>query len=678
MSKNITSYPHIIHGGDYNPEQWLDCPEILEKDVELMKKAHCNAMSVGIFSWSFLEPQEGVYNFEYLDEIIKRLSDNGIKIILATPSGAKPRWLAEKYPEVLRVSADRKQMLYGMRHNHCYTSPVYREKTANINRRLAERYGKNPNVIMWHISNEYGGECHCEKCRAAFREWLKKKYRNNLSMLNKQWWTGFWSHTVTDWQQIEPPSPIGDESEIIPGLTLDWYRFVTYQTTDFMRAEIAAVREESPDIPVTANFMGSYQPFLDYHYMKDYVDVISWDAYPDWHSDRGNINEAAYIAFNHDLHRSLKHQPFMLMESTPSLTNWKPVCKLKKPGMHKLSSIQAIAHGSDTVQYFQWRKGRGGSEKFHGAVIDHNGKGEGRVFDDVKNLGITLEKLDEILGSDTISEAAIVYEFQNRWALRTVWGFKNGGDDREYSHTCKQHYKELWKRGINTDVIGMNDDLSRYRLVIIPMLYLITDEFIDKIEEYVKNGGTVIATYMTGYVNENDLCYTGGFPGGKLKNVFGLTADEIDSLYECDSNIVSYGAKEYKAVDYCELITADGAEIQGKYGKDFYAGKPCVLKNTYGKGTAYYIGFRDEGDFLNDFYTQIINESGVEKYDLPEGVTRHSRENGSMEFAFYGNYSDTDKTVVPDAEYIDMETGENVSGSFVMPPYGIRIFKRKK
>ena len=360
MANNITSYPHIIHGGDYNPEQWLDCPEILEKDVELMKKAHCNAMSIGIFSWSFLEPEEGVYNFEYLDEIIKRLGDNGIKIVLATPSGARPRWMAEKYPEVLRVGADKRRMMYGTRHNHCFTSPIYREKTANINRRLAERYGKNPNVIMWHISNEYGGECYCEKCISAFREWLKKKYDNDLNKLNKQWWTGFWSHTVTDWNQIEPPSPIGEDRTILPGLTLDWYRFITYQTTDFMRAEIAAVREAAPHIPVTTNFMGSYQPFLDYHYMKDYVDVISWDSYPDWHSDRGNVNEAAYIAFNHDLHRSLKHKPFMLMESTPSLTSWKPVCNLKKPGMHKLASIQAIAHGSDTVQYFQWRKGRGG------------------------------------------------------------------------------------------------------------------------------------------------------------------------------------------------------------------------------------------------------------------------------------------------------------------------------
>ncbi|MDD6735144.1 MAG: beta-galactosidase, partial [Clostridiales bacterium] len=584
MSKQITEYQHFLHGGDYNPEQWLDYPEILEKDIELMKKAHCNAMSIGIFSWAFLEPEEGVYNFEYMDKIIKKLTDNGIKIILATPSGARPRWLAKKYPEVLRVGDDRRRNIYGSRHNHCYTSPVYREKVAMIDRKLAERYGKNPNVLMWHISNEYGGECHCDLCQHEFREWLKRKYNNDLKKLNTQWWTGFWSHTITDWEQIESPSSIGEGREIIPGLTLDWQRFVTYQTTEFMRAEIAAVRNASPDIPVTTNFMGTYQPFLDYHYMKNFVDVISWDAYPDWHSDRGNVNEAIYIAFNHDLHRSFKHSPFMMMESTPSLTNWKPVCALKKPGMHKLSSIQAVAHGSNTVQYFQWRKGRGGSEKFHGAVIDHNGKGEGRVFDDVKNTGILLEKLDEVIGSDTKSDVAIIYEFQNRWALRTIQGFKNDGDDREYSHTCKLHYAEMWKRGINTDVIGMNDDLSGYKLIIIPMLYLVTDEFVDKIERFVKNGGTVVATYMTGYVNENDLCYLGGFPGGKLKDVFGLTADEIDSLYESTKNSVKYNGKVYDAIDYCELITGNSAQTLGEYQSDFCCGKPCVLKNGYGKG----------------------------------------------------------------------------------------------
>lgn len=432
---------------------------------------------------------------------------------------------------------------------------------------LAERYSGHENVILWHISNELGGECHCELCQAAFREYLKKKYDNDLKKLNHAWWSGFWSHTVTDWEQIHSPSNIGEPDNVMHGLYMDWRDFVTYQTTDFMKAEIDAVKSVNPDIPVTTNFMGPYQP-LNYHYMKNYVDVISWDSYPIWHSKRGDIFEAYTIAFAHDLHRSLKNKPFLLMESTPSLTNWMPYNKLKRPNMHRLSSLQAVAHGSDSVQYFQWRKGRGGSEKFHGAVIDHNGKAEGRVFDDVKNLGIELEALKEIAGTEVKAEAAVVYEYRNRWAIDNAMGFCNA--DKKYKRTCINHYKEFWKRGINTDVIGLDADLSKYKILVLPMLYSVTEEQIDKIEQFAAKGGTVIGTYMTGYADGDDLCYLGGFPGGKLKDVFGLTADEIDTLYPADKNSVCMQGKKYTAIDYCELITPTTAAVTGVYDGDFY------------------------------------------------------------------------------------------------------------
>lgn len=280
MSKNYaTSYKNFLHGGDYNPDQWLKYPDVLKKDIEYMKLANCNAMSLGIFSWDLLEPEEGKYDFEAFDEIVENLTKNDIKIILATPSGAKPRWLARKYPEVLRTNADLTKNIYGFRHNHCYTSPIYRQKTAAIDTELAKRYSNNENVILWHISNELGGECHCELCQSAFRDWLKERYNGDLDALNHAWWTGFWSHTITDWEDIHSPSPLGDENAIMTGLYMDWKRFVTYQTTDFMKCEIDAVKAVNPEIPVTTNFMGAYQQ-LDYHYMKNFVDVISWDSYP--------------------------------------------------------------------------------------------------------------------------------------------------------------------------------------------------------------------------------------------------------------------------------------------------------------------------------------------------------------------------------------------------------------
>jgi len=389
MEKKYISerFKHILHGGDYNPDQWTDCPKILDEDMRLMKLAGCNAMSVGIFAWAALEPREGEYDFSFLDKTMNNVYKNGGRIILATPSGARPAWLSQKYPEVLRTTPERTKRLHGERHNHCYTSPIYREKVANINRRLAERYRDHPALIMWHISNEYGGECHCEYCREAFRAWLKNKYKT-LDELNHTWWTSFWAHTYTDWSQIEPPSPLGETS--IMALKLDWRRFVTHQTVDFMKHEIAAIKEFTPDIPVTTNLMQQFTD-TDARELGAACDIISWDSYPAWRgNDENDLLIDPGVAFWHDLFRSIKHRPFMLMESTPSHTNWKPYNKLKRPGQHALYSLQAVAHGSDTVQYFQWRKSRGATEKFHGAVVDHVGHENTRVFREVADLGARL------------------------------------------------------------------------------------------------------------------------------------------------------------------------------------------------------------------------------------------------------------------------------------------------
>lgn len=676
MKQYATKFHHFLHGGDYNPEQWLATPEIWDQDIEYMKLANCNTVSLGIFSWAFLEPAEDIYDFSVMDTVIEKLTKNGINIILATPSGAKPRWMAEKYPQTLRVNADLVREHYNGRHNHCFTSPVYREKVQKINRMLAQRYGKTPNIILWHVSNEYSGECHCELCQAAFREWLRKKYDNDLEKLNQTWWTGFWSHRITDWAQIESPSALGDH--VLAGHFLDWKRFVTDQTTDFLRHEIQPLREITPHIPVTTNMMGPGQE-LDYWTMRDAVDVISWDAYPKWHSDQGNAKIASDIAFAHDLHRCLQDKPFILIESTPSLTNWAEYCKLKKPGMHKASSLQAVAHGSDSVMYFQWRKGRGGCEKFHGAVIGHDGRPGGRVFNDVTEVGETLGKLDRVLGSRTVSDVAVIFEFENKWGLEQARGFQNA--DKKYNDTCQDHYRQLWKRGLNVDVVNSTAELSRYSVVIAPMLYLISEAGIENLRQYVQNGGILVATYMTGYVNENDLCYLGGFPGGDLKTVFGLQANEIDTLYPSERNTVMLAGREYTAVDYCELIDPDTAQVLGTYTTDFFAGMPAVLKNRYGKGTAYYIGCRDDGALLDAVYGMILQAAGIHNQfaeTIPDGVTLHTREDTENLYLFVENYSGQAVSVHLKGQFTELETGNIVPGALPLNGYDVKVLTRKK
>ena len=402
----------LLHGGDYNPEQWLDRPDILEKDLDMLKEAGCNTVTLGVFSWSTLEPEEGVFHFQWLEDIIQKLYECGIYTILATPSAARPKWMADKYPEVLRVDDTRHRKLFGERHNHCYTSPVYREKTAIVNRKLAERLGNHPGVILWHISNEFGGECHCPLCQAAFQKWLKEKYQT-IDNLNKRWCTTFWSHTYQSFEQIESPSSIGESQ--LHALNLDWKRFVTHQTVDYICNEVQALRDGGSTLPVTTNLMHYFQG-LDYFKVAKELDVVSWDTYPTWHKEK--LLDTAYDnGMCHDLMRSLKGKPFFQMESCPTSTNWQSVSKLKRPGVLFAQSMQAVAHGGEGALYFQVRQSRGASEKFHGAIIDHYGGNDTRVFKEVCKTGRALEKISELAGSTVDSKAAILYDWDSQWAM---------------------------------------------------------------------------------------------------------------------------------------------------------------------------------------------------------------------------------------------------------------------
>ena len=413
----------MLHGGDYNPEQWLDRPDILDEDIRLMKQAHINCVTLGVFSWSVLERQEGEFCFDWLEEMIDRLYREGICTILATPTGGMPHWLTEKYPEVRQVQAEGRQNLPGKRHNFCYTSPKMRELTGRIDRRLAQMSLRHEGIVMWHISNEMGGNfsdsaCHCGQCQRAFREWLKEKYKT-IEELNRAWWTVFWSHVYTDWEQIHSPVPHGEN--LVHGLNLDWRRFVTCQMTEFLKWEITSVREYS-SLPVTTNFMYFFKP-LDYDKMQRELDVVSWDSYPFWHKVKDETDMAVKAAACHSMMRSMKKKPFMLMESTPSVVNWRVNNPVKRPGMHMLSSMQAVAHGSTTVQYFQWRKGRGSFEKFHGAVLDHKNGGNTRTFRDVADVGGRLAKMEgRILKTCNRPEIALIFDWENWWAVEDAAG----------------------------------------------------------------------------------------------------------------------------------------------------------------------------------------------------------------------------------------------------------------
>ena len=674
MSVLFPKIPVLLHGGDYNPDQWLDRPDILEEDIKMMKKAGVNTATVGVFSWSALEPQEGNFQFGWLHDIMDKLYENGIYTVLATPTGARPAWMDEKYPSVLRVEKDGRRNHHSGRHNHCMSSLEYRALVEKMDTRLAQEFGNHPGLILWHISNELGGECYCDSCKKRFQEYLREKYHNNIEELNKQWWTSFWSRSFDSFEQIEPPYDNGEHS--ILGLNLDWKRFNSWNMKDYLAFERRILKKYTPQVPATANFMKLFEQ-LDYVDLAKEIDIISWDGYPSWNNDYETpVDTAAELSFDHAVMRSLKKdKPFMLMESTPSLVNWHSVNKLKRPGILRASSIQTIGCGSDTVQYFQWRKGRGAAEQFHGAVVDHLGRDDTRVFKEVSEVGELLKKLAPVTGSRVASKAAVLFDWSNRWAIKDMQGMAH--DTKKYEKEVRKFYNIHLKKGINADIVFPLEDLSSYSLVVLPMYYAVSKEAGAWLKEYVKNGGTVVATYLTAYVNENTLAYLGGFPGAGLGEVFGLYAEELDTLYPTDSNAVLMKDGNKAIVkDYCELIKLTGAEVLGTYESDFYAGMPAVTVHSYGNGKAYYIGTRMEEEDLIKFFTPIWSECGIKEKELPEGVEYLTRtaEDGST-FDFYVNYNAMPVTVQLSKDGTNLLNGEAVSGKVEILPFNAVVVK---
>lgn len=524
--------------------------------------------------------------------------ENGIHVVLATPSGGKPPWMGKKYPEVMRMNVHRVRLHYGERENQCNSSAVFREKLKKIDSLLAERYAHHPALILWHISNEVYGECHCPACQENFRKWLKHKY-GTIEKLNEQYWSNFWSHRYQDWEELESPGP--EAETVVQGLMLDYRRFYSDLSIDLVRMEIDTVKQYNPQIPVTTNYFHLDCGF-DYEKMAQCLDIVSMDRYPAWHrgKDRTTEWEAGIdAAFYYDVSRSLKQKPFLLMETTPSVVNWADVNKLKRPGVHKLGCMQAVAQGADSVQYFQWRKGRGGDEKFHGAVVGHDGTGETRVFCEVAQLGQYLKDCAAVAGTQVCSEAALIYDWENIGALKRQKSLRRNNAD--YETIMREYHEALTRNYVSVDVISQKDDFGRYKVVFAPMLYLFEPGTAERIRNYIADGGIFVMSYYSGLVNENDLVYEGFAPHG-LNDVFGVRAEEIDALCDDERNHFQYRNKTYECFYYCELLQEAGAEVLGRYEDDFYCGKPVLTYNVYGKGHAYYLAARAKMAFLTSFF----------------------------------------------------------------------------
>jgi beta-galactosidase len=670
--------PKMWYGGDYNPEQWD--AEAWKEDDRMFKLAGIDVATINVFSWALSQPNEDTYDFAWLDETIDRLYRNGVYICLATSTGAHPAWMARKYPDVLRVDYEGRKRKFGGRHNSCPNSPTYRKYATMMAGKLAERYKDHPAVLIWHVSNEYGGYCYCDHCAAAFRTWLKQRY-GTLDAVNKAWNTRFWGHTFYDWEDIVVPNALSEEwsgnRTNFQGISLDYRRFQSDSLLDCYKLERDELKRITPDIPVTTNLMGFY-PELDYFKWAKEMDVVSWDNYPSLDTPY------SYTAMAHALMRGLKGgQPFMLMEQTPSVQNWQPYNSAKRPGVMRLWSYQAVAHGADTVMFFQLRRSIGACEKYHGAVIEHVGHEHTRVFRECAELGKELQQLgDRILDARSDAKVAIIYDWENRWGIDLSSGPTVA---LNYVNEVHKYYDALHQLHIQTDMVSVEEDFRKYDVVIAPVMYMVKPGFAERVEAFVSQGGTFVTTFFSGIVNEHDLVTLGGYPG-ELRKVMGIWAEEIDALLPGQQNqVVMRGRKgqlegTYDCGILCDVIHAEGAEVLAEYGSDYYQGTPSLTVNSFGQGKAWYVATSPEPKFLKDLMQTICNDHGIEPVlKAPEGVEVTRRVKEGAEFTFVLNHMPESKPVPLEGEtYVDLLTGEEHRDSCEVPARGVMILEKRQ
>lgn len=660
----------IFYGGDYNPEQWPE--EIWEEDMRLLKNAGVDILTLNVFSWAKLQPSEAKYDFTQLDKIVKLVSDNGFKICMATSTAAHPAWMAQRHPDVLQVDYDGLKRKFGGRHNSCPSSPTYRMYSAKLAGKLAERYRKFDNIVAWHVSNEYGADCYCPNCEARFRVWLQRKYKT-IENLNKAWNTSFWGHTFYDWSEIVAPNMrsecFGRNRTCFQSISLDYRRFQSDITLMNYKAEYDAIKKFTPNTPVTTNFMGYFFE-LDYKSWAPYLDFIAWDNYP-------AVDTPGYsVAMWHDLMRSLKGgKPFWLMEQTPSVTNWSRYCALKRPGEMRNLSYQAVAHGADTVMFFQMRRSIGECEKYHGAIIDHVGTENTRVYKECKALGEELEALrGTTVGARTNSRIAILFDWDNWWST----SFSAGPTaELSYVKEVQKFYKGFYDLHIPVDFIGMDDDLSKYDMVVCPVMYMIKNAFDEKIREFVRLGGTFITTFFSGYVDDHDLVRLGGYPG-VLKDILGIWVEEIDALPVEKQNHFDYDGKEYPAMTLCDILHLEGADALASYKEDFYAGCPAVTEYSFGSGKAYYVATSSSEEFYRNFLKKLTDAQNIPALgEGPSEVELTIRSKGSHSYIFAVNRSFEEQKFSIWSDSVDVLTKDEfkANNEITIEPMGVKILK---
>ena len=650
----------LAFGGDYNPEQWPR--STWREDMELMLEAGVSFVTLGVFSWSWLEPAKGEYDFAWLDEAMDLLHDNGIAVDLATATATPPPWLSVAHPEILPVDRDGHTLWPGSRQTWCPSSPVYRDHALALTTQLAQRYHDHPALALWHVSNEYACHnlpCYCDTCAAAFRRWLRGRYAT-VEDLNDAWGTAFWSQRYTDWEQVLPPRRTTTFAN--PTHQLDYARFGSDTLLDFYRAEKAVLNEHSPGVPVTTNFMTlTHFRHLDYHQWAPEQDVISTDHYV--------VNRLehprAELSFSGDLTRGLaRGRPWLLMEHSTSAVNWQPVNPAKAPGQTIRDSVAHVARGADTIGFFQWRQSRSGSEKFHSALVPHAGRDSAR-FREVCELGAIAQRLGELRGSTVEAEVAILWDYQAAWAAS---GPAMPSSALDYALVGQTVHRLLRDQGVTADVVHPGADLTAYRLIVVPTLYLLRDEHAAAIAAAAEAGAQVLVTFFSGISDESDHVRLGGYPGA-FRDLLGVRVEEFFPLLEGEAVALSEGSGRL----WSEDVTATSAQVLSTYADGPLAGRPAATRRSVGSGSAWYLSTLPDDDTLATLLDRIAEAAGVgPASSVPRGVEVVRRRGTDGSWLFLINDTGVEQRV--DVTGHDLVTDRPI-GPAVLPPGGVAVVR---
>jgi beta-galactosidase len=659
-------------GVAYYPEQWPE--ERWAVDAGMMAEAGIKVVRMAEFSWSTLEPQRGALEFGWLDRAVSFMSENGIDVVLGTPTAAPPGWLIAEHPDILPVDREGRVFPFGHRRHYCPNNATYRNETRRIVGALAERYGADERIGAWQIDNEFGERCYCPRCEAAFRVWLEKRY-GSLEQLNASWGTSFWSQTYRSWDHIPLPAagdvPLPEgfmRASPSPGHALDYGRFASDSWVDYQRLQIDEIRRHS-DRPITHNMRSFRFKELDYQKLAQDLDFLAWDNYPLLNAGDGWLEPA----LNCDAVRGMKDVPFWVMEQQVGPLGWETI-RTPRRGQMRLHSYQMLAHGAEVVCYFRWRSARFGTEQHWYGVLDHDGRPNRRLRE-LGELAKELERVDGLLaGTVPIAQAAVVYDYDARFALE----IQPTNPALAHVDALRAHYGALKRQGVGVDLLALTADFSSYRLVVAPSLYVFDEAVAAGLRSYVEGGGLLVLGPRSAFKDRTNAVPERPLPAW-LDELAGLEVSDIASFL--DGRAVRLerveGGGNAAFAGWFEELALKGARPVFRYLDHDFAGSAAIATNAVGAGRVVYIGGVATEGTLADLYAWLAREAELELFAAPADVevVRLRRSESGGELLFMLNYADEERTISIPGELASHLEGALEAGSLVLEPHGVALLE---